>query len=153
MDQLVVVIEVGVSHVGLGRLSTPVTGHRDPRHVFDATGNDDVVKVGTDVRCGQIERLLSGTAHSIQLEARNSIAPPGNHGCDTSDVRSLFEHRLDAAVHDVLYRRWIEAVTLLQRFQWGCREVLRVRVPKRSVTFSKRCPDGVDNHGFSHGRL
>jgi len=72
-----------------------VTGHRNACHVLSAAGHDDVVKVGTDVGCGEIHGLLTRPTHPIELKSRDVVSPSRDHGSDASDVRPLFEHGLD----------------------------------------------------------
>jgi hypothetical protein len=134
--------------------------------VLDAAGDDDVLEAGRDLPGGEVDRLLAGAAHPVELDPRRAVAalvggprtgvrrylfaPPRDEGRDASDVRPLVALRRHAAVHHVVHDGRVEAVAFLEGPERGRREVLGVRVPERPVALPERRPYRVHDDWLVH---
>jgi hypothetical protein len=97
--------------------------------VFDAAGDQHVAEAAPNLPGGDVDGLLSGATHPVELHARHPVVPPDDHRRESTDVRSLLPDRADTATDNVLDDGGVQIVAPLQRHQWLGGEVLRVGVP------------------------
>ena len=84
----------------------------DHAHVLDAAGDHQVLHAGPDAHCGEAHGLLAGPALAVDGGAGDGLGqarrPPGGAG----NVAGLRSEGVDAAEHDVLDGRGVDAGAL-----------------------------------------
>ena len=78
-----------------------VGSHGDARHRLDATADDQILHAAGDAHGGEVDRLQSRAAETVQGDAGDLVGPAGCQGRHATDARPLFADLLDAAGDDV----------------------------------------------------
>jgi hypothetical protein len=137
------------------RPGAAVAADRHPRHALDAAGDDEVLPAARDLLRGEVHGLEARRAEAVDLHARDLDVPAGLERRRLRDHRALLADRRDDAHDDVVERRGVEAVALLQLDEEAGEQVDRLDLVQAAVllALAARRADGVEDHGVRHGSL
>ncbi len=141
-----------------GRIDRPGPAGRanaHAAHALDAAADCEIVLAGHDLRCGEIHRVETGCAETVDLHARRDETEPGRDRSGARNVAAGFADRIDATHHDVVNGDAIDVIALLDGLESRDGEAERRNLMQRAIGLaaSARRSHGVVDIGFGHFEL
>ena len=125
----------------------------DAAHRFSAAADRHVLLSGHDLRGGEVHRVETGGAETIDLHARDTVAITGDERRRARDIGAGLADRINHAHHDVIDQSRIEIVAALDSAKRLAGEIERGHFVKRTIDFAAATGSAhvIVNEGVRHG--
>src|SRR4029079_3085985 len=124
----------------------------DAAHRFGAASDRHFVLSRHNLGRGEVDCIKARGTKPVDLNARHTIAKTGNQGRRARNVPARFADRVDTTQHDIIHKRRVELVAILDGRQHLGAEVERGYFMRRSVSLatSTRAANGVVDKCLGH---
>jgi hypothetical protein len=122
-------------------------------HHLGTAGDDAIFHARHDLRCGKAHGGDAATAETIESHAARPDIEAGIERRHAAEITALLALLGRGRPDDVIDRRGIEIVAVLQRLENGGGKMLRVEMRQRPLprlANAARRTDGIDDIGFGH---